>query len=233
MTFSSSMFLPLFGLGVTLIVALLSIYLRKKINSYLFNPMLFSTLLIMAVLLMFNVPYEDYAVGGDYILKLLGPITVVLAVPLYEHRNILKKQFLTIVVSIVFGSLTAIVSVYIFSFLSGLDMSLIKSLLPHSITTPLGIEASKMINGLTGLTILSIVITGISGAMMSDFVFKYFKIKDPIAKGISLGTAAHAIGTGRALEYGRLEGAISGLSISISGISTILWLQLFKFVGLI
>jgi predicted murein hydrolase (TIGR00659 family) len=226
-------FLPLFGLGLTLVVSLFAIYLKKKISWYLFNPMLFSTLLIIAVLIGFNIPYENYAAGGDYILKLLGPITVVLAVPLYEHRQILKKQFLTILLSIVFGSLTAILSVYIFSLIADLDMTIVKSLLPHSITTPIGIEASKMIGGLTGLTILSIVITGISGAIMSDFVFKHFKINDPVAKGISLGTAAHAIGTGRALEYGTLEGAISGLSISIAGISTILWLQLFKLIGFI
>jgi len=226
-------FLPLFGLGLTFIVSLLAIYLRSKISWYLFNPMLFSTLLIIAVLVLFQIPYEDYAVGGEYILKLLGPITVILAVPLYEHRHILKKQFLTILISIVFGSLTAIFSIYIFSMLSGLDITLIRSLLPHSITTPIGIEATKMIDGLTGLTILSIVITGISGAIMSDFVFKRFKIHNPIARGIALGTAAHAIGTGRALEYGKLEGAISGLSISLAGVSTVLWLQLFRFIGLI
>ena len=221
----------LFGLGLTLLVSLLAVYMKHKISSYLFNPMLFSTLLIIAVLVTFNIPYEQYALGGDYILKLLGPITVVLAVPLYQHHHILKKERFTILFGIVFGSLTALLSILLFSHLADLSSVLLKSLLPHAITTPIGIEASKMINGLTGLTILSIVITGISGSLMSDLVFKLFKIKDPIAKGVALGTSSHAIGTGRALEYGTLEGAISGLSLSIAGVSTILWLMLFQTLG--
>ncbi len=193
--------------------------------------MLFSIVLIITVLVTFNIPYESYEVGGDLILKMLGPITVVLAVPLYQHHDKLKKHAFAILFGVIFGSLSALVSVYLFSLVLGLDMTLIKSLLPRSVTTPIGIASSEMIDGLVGLTVLSIVITGTFGAIIAEWVFKIFKIDEPIAKGVSLGTSAHAIGTGRAFEYGTLEGAMSGLSIAIAGVSTILWLLLFQFLG--
>ena len=224
---------PLFGLGLTMIVGVLGLYIKSKVSWNLFNPMLFSIVLIITVLVTFNIPYESYEVGGDLILKMLGPITVVLAVPLYQHHDKLKKHAFAILFGVILGSLSALVSVYLFSLVLGLDMTLIKSLLPRSVTTPIGIASSEMIDGLVGLTVLSIVITGTFGAIIAEWVFKIFKIDEPIAKGVSLGTSAHAIGTGRAFEYGTLEGAMSGLSIAIAGVSTILWLLLFQFLGFI
>lgn len=224
---------PFFGLGLTVMAAMLGLTIKMKSSWSLFNPMLFSMLLIIAVLVVANISYEQYQIGGDLILKMLGPITVVLAVPLYQHHDRLKQHALAILLGVVLGSLSALVSVYLFSLLAGIDMTLMKSLLPRSITTPIGISASEMLDGLVGLTVVSIVITGTFGAIVADWVFKQFKITDPIAKGVSLGTGAHAIGTGKAFEYGRLEGAMSGLSIAIAGVSTILWLFLFSFLGLI
>ncbi len=224
---------PLFGLVLTILVGLLAFYMKSKVSWNLFNPMLFSIILIIGILVTFNIPYESYTLGGDYIMKMLGPITVVLAVPLYQHHEKLKKHAFAILFGIILGSLSALVSVYIFGLLVGLDMTLIKSLLPRSVTTPIGIASSEMIDGLVGLTVLSIVITGTFGAIISDWVYKVFNITDPIAKGVALGTSAHAIGTGRAFEYGSLEGAMSGLSIAIAGVSTILWLLFFRFLGFI
>ena len=224
---------PLFGLGLTLLVGIFSLYIKTRISWNLFNPMLFSMLLIIGLLLSLQIPYEDYKLGGDYIMKMLGPITVVLAVPLYQHHDKLKKHAFAIILGITLGSLSALVSVYLFSLMAGLDMTLVKSLLPRSVTTPIGIAASEMIDGIVGLTILSIVITGTFGAIVSDWVYRLLKVEDPIAKGVALGTSAHAIGTGRAFEYGTLEGAMSGLSIAIAGLATIFWLLLFQFLGLI
>ncbi|MEE8588566.1 MAG: LrgB family protein, partial [Sulfurimonadaceae bacterium] len=199
---------PLFGLSLTMIVGVLGLYIKSKVSWNLFNPMLFSIVLIITVLVTFNIPYESYAVGGDLVLKMLGPITVVLAVPLYQHHDKLKKHAFAILFGVILGSLSALASVYLFSLVLGLDMTLLKSLLPRSITTPIGIASSEMIDGLVGLTVLSIVITGTFGAIIAEWVFKTFKIDEPIAKGVSLGTSAHAIGTGRAFEYGTLEGAM-------------------------
>jgi len=162
---------------------------------------------------------------------MLGPITVVLAVPLYQHHDKLRRHAAAILLGVAVGSLAALLSVFLFGWLAGLESTLIKSLLPRSITTPIGIAASEMLDGMVGLTVLSIVITGTFGAIIADWVFKTFKIDDPVAKGVSLGTSAHAIGTGKAFEYGQVEGAMSGLSIAIAGVSTILWLFLFQFLG--
>lgn len=224
---------PLFGLGLTLLAGILGLYIKAKSGWKLFNPMLFGMLLIISVLLFFNIPYAYYQAGGDLILKLLGPITVVLAVPLYQHHDKLRRHAFAILLGVAIGSLSALLSVWLFAWTAGLDLTLIKSLLPRSITTPIGIAASEMLDGLVGLTVLSIVITGTFGAIAADRLFKMFGITDPIAKGVSLGTGAHAIGTGKAFEYGQLEGAMSGLSIAIAGVSTILWLLLFQFLGLL
>ena len=224
---------PLFGLGLTLMVGVFSLYIKSKISWNLFNPMLFSMLLIIAFLFFFQIPYEDYKLGGDYVMKMLGPITVVLAVPLYQHHDKFKKHAFSIIFGITLGSLSALISVYLFSLMAGFDMTLLKSLLPRSVTTPIGIAASEMIDGIVGLTILSIVITGTFGAIVSDWVYRLLKVEEPIAKGVALGTSAHAIGTGRAFEYGTLEGAMSGLSIAIAGLATIFWLLLFQFLDFI
>ena len=224
---------PLFGIGLTFVVALFSLYLKKKIDYALFNPMLFSMLSIIAFLLYFELPYESYALGGDYIMKLLGPITVVLAVPLYQHHKVLKEHALAILLGVGLGSLVALISVYFLSYLFSLDELLMRSLLPRSVTTPIGIEASEMLEAIVGLTLLSIVITGTFGAIVASWVFKLFNIKTSIAKGVALGTSAHAIGTGRAFEFGALEGAMAGLSIAITGVYTLVWLLLFQWSGLI
>ncbi len=224
---------PLFGLVLTAAVGIFGLIIKKRVAWNLFNPMLFSMLIIILILLGLDIPYAEYKLGGDYVMKMLGPITVVLAVPLYQHHDKLKKHAFAIIFGITLGSLSALVSVYLFSLMAGLDMTLIKSLLPRSVTTPIGIAASEMIDGIVGLTILSIVITGTFGAIVSDWVYRLLKVEDPIAKGVALGTSAHAIGTGRAFEYGTLEGAMSGLSIAIAGLATIFWLLLFQFLGLI
>lgn len=223
----------IFGLGLTLLAGVLGLYIKAKSGWKLFNPMLFGMLLIIAVLLLFKIPYADYSVGGDLILKMLGPITVVLAVPLYQHHDKLRRHAAAILLGVALGSLSALASVYLASLLLGLDMTVLKSLLPRSITTPIGIAASEMLDGLVGLTVLAIVITGTFGAVIADWVFKLFKIVDPVAKGVALGTSAHAIGTGKAFEYGQVEGAMSGLSIAIAGVSTLLWLLLFDVIGLL
>jgi predicted murein hydrolase (TIGR00659 family) len=224
---------PLFGLALTVSTGALGLYIKTKMAWRLFNPMLFSMLLIIALLLLLKIPYADYRVGGDLILKMLGPITVVLAVPLYQHHDKLRRHAAAILLGVAFGSLSALLSVYLFSWMAGLDLTLLRSLLPRSITTPIGIAASEMLEGLVGLTAIIIIITGTFGAIVADWAFKVFKISDPIAKGVALGTSAHAIGTGKAFEYGQLEGAMSGLSIAIAGVSTILWLFLLQFLGLI
>jgi putative effector of murein hydrolase len=224
---------PLFGILLTVLVSWQALWLRKKIKWSLYSPMLFSMITIVGILLVSGIPFESYNAGGTYIMKLLGPLTVVLAVPLYQNHHHLKKYFFAITFGIILGSLFAITIVYLFSILLGLDMVLLRSLLVKSITTPIGIATTEMIEGIVGVSVLSIVMTGVFGAILSEVVFKVFHIENPIARGVALGTGAHAVGTGKALEYGKIEGAMAGLSIAIAGIATVVWAMLFKSFGLI
>ncbi len=191
------------------------------------NPLLFSAVSIIFILQITQIPYEVYKIGADIIHLFLGPITVILAVPLYEHRYDLLRHKIAIFSGTVLGSLSALSAVYILGNAVGLSELFIHSLMPKSTTTPIGISASHMLEGIIGLTVLSIVITGIFGALISPIVFKLLKIKTDIAKGIALGTTSHAIGTAKAYEISPLSGAMSGLSIALSGIVSIFWILLY------
>ena len=173
---------------------------------------------MVAVLLIFRIPYQDFNQGGQFINFFLSPITVILAVPLYKHRNLLNHYLKAIVA----GVAAAMISVIGFSRLLGLDSVLERSLVSKSITTPIGIEITRSIEGVEGITILAIILSGIFGAMIAPVVFRYTGIRHPVAQGIGLGSASHAIGTSKAIEMGEQQGAISGLTIGIAGITTVL-----------
>ncbi len=218
------LFNPAFGLLLTLACGAMFWWLKSFKRLSWINPLLFSVILIILLLQTLNIPYEAYKEGADIIQVFLGPITVILAVPLYEHRGELIKHKLSILVGTLTGSLSALISVFVLGHLFGLSELFIDSLLPKSITTPIGISASHMLEGIVGLSVLSIVITGIFGAAVAPLVFRVLKIKSPIAKGVALGTTSHAVGTAQAYEMGKLCGAMSGLSIGLSGVISILWI---------
>ena len=218
---------PLFGILLSLACGSLFWWLRGFKKLSWINPLLFSIILIIGLLQMLNIPYEAYKKGADIIHLFLGPITVVLAVPLYEHRAELLRHKLSIFTGTVLGSLSALISIFVFGHLFGLSELFIHSLLPKSMTTPIGISASLMLEGIVGLSVVSIVITGIFGAAVAPLVFRLLKIKSSIAKGVALGTTSHAVGTAKAYEMNSLSGAMSGLSIGLSGIISILWIVLY------
>lgn len=218
---------PLFGLVLTPLLGLLFWKLRTINSLRWINPLLFATVSIILLLQLSHIPYEYYKQGSDYIHFFLGPITVMLALPLYENIHILKKHKKAILLSIATGSLTALLTVFSLGKLLKLEPNFIHALMPKSMTTPLGIEAANMLQTLVGLSVLSIVITGIFGAMVSLPLFKLLKIKSAIARGLALGTCSHAIGTAKAYEISSLSGAISALSIGLSGVISIGWISLY------
>ena len=169
----------------------------------------------------FNIDFDTYNKGGQFINIFLGPATIVLAVPLYKNLPLLKKNFLPIFTGIFVGSLVSVLSVVSISLFLGLDRNLTASLLSKSVTTPIGIEITNSLGGVSSITVLAIVISGIIGAVVGPTVFKVLRINHPIAKGVSLGTASHAVGTSKALEIGETEGAMSSLSIGVAGIITV------------
>lgn len=212
---------PLFGILLSLAAFQAGSLLYKKTRFSVFNPLLVGIVLVIFVLLYFRIDFETYNVGGDYISFFLGPATVVLAVPLYKKIQLLKNDAVPIIAGISAGCIAGISSILIFSSLLGLDNVITSSLVPKSVTTPIGIEISKQIGGMPAITVAAISITGIIGAVLGPFICRSFRIKDSVAVGIAIGTSSHALGTTRAIELGETEGAMSGLAIGIAGLITV------------
>lgn len=212
----------IFGVILTILFFNIGIYIQKKTNKPIFNPLLIAILGIILFLSITKIPYESYKLGGDRINFFLGPVTIVLAVPLYKQFDLFKKYLLEILIGISCGVIISFISIKLIGHFTNADVDIINSLIPKSITTPMGISLTKTLNGVEAITVVSIILTGIVGAIISPIVFKFGKINHPVAKGIALGTSAHALGTTKALEIGEVEGAMSGLSIGISGIITVI-----------
>ncbi len=217
-----------FGLILSIVTYLIGQWINKKTGLVVFNPLLISIVLIIITLKGFGIEYDTYNMGGSMISFFLGPATVLLAIPLFKSLQLLKKNMIPVFCGVIVGSLTSIASVVLLSKLFGLDDNIIKSFLPKSVTTPIGIELSNQLGGIPSLTVAMIVATGIVGAIIGDKILKLFRVKDEISIGVALGTAAHAIGTSKALEMGKVQGAFSGLSIGLMGIATSIFLSLFK-----
>lgn len=213
---------PIFGIVVTVLFFNLGVYIQKKTNKPMFNPLLLAIIGIIAFLSITKIPYESYKSGADCINYLLGPVTVVLAIPLYKQFDLLKKHFIEIIVGIVSGVLVSLGSILIIGKLTNANIDIINSLIPKSITTPMGLSLTNTLNGIESIAVVSIILTGILGAIMAPTIFKIGRIKHPVAKGIALGTSAHALGTTKALEIGEVEGAMSSLSIGVAGMITVI-----------
>ncbi|KAJ53530.1 putative murein hydrolase (TIGR00659 family) [Clostridium tetanomorphum] len=211
---------PIFGILVSIIGFEIGLYIYRKTKIALFNPLLICIALIVCMLISFNIKLDYFDGGGKLISFFLGPATVVLAVPLYKKINVIKQYAIPILLGVTIGSITAILSIFYLCKAFGLTSELSYSLVPKSITTPIGIEVSKVLGGIPAITVSAIIITGIMGAVIAPIVCKIFKIKNPIAIGISIGTASHAIGTTKAIEMGETQGAMSSLAIGIAGLIT-------------
>jgi len=215
---------PVFGILLSVVCYEIGILIQRKTKNPILNPLLLAIILVILVLTVFDIPKETYDLGGSYILFLLGPATVVVAVPLYRQINLLKKDWLPILVGIFVGSATSVLSVIGLARLFGVNIEIAVSMLPKSVTTAIGMEVSKEIGGVVSLTVAVIVLTGILGAVMGPL--KLLGIKDEVAQGVAMGTASHAVGTSKAMELGETQGAMSGLSIGIAGLATVLIIPL-------
>ncbi len=210
-----------FGVAVSLLAYIAGIQLKKKFKLSILNPLLVSIVLVIVFLITFDIDYESYSHGGKYISYFLTPATVCLAIPLYQQLDLLKKNFKAIMIGILTGVLTSLLSILVLSVLFKLSHELYVTLLPKSITTAIGIAVSEELGGINTITVAVIVLTGISGNVMGEGVCRLFKIKNPISVGLALGTSSHAIGTAKALELGEVQGAMSSLSIAVSGLLTV------------
>lgn len=212
---------PLFGVIISLVAFEIGMFIFKKTKLAIFNPLLIATIIVMGFLHFTGVEVKNYMLGANFVVFFLAPATVVLAVPLFQKIDLLKKYFIPIIGGGIIGAITAIVSVVIIGKLLGIDHNLLLSFMPKSITTPIGIEVSRMLGGIPSITVFAIIITGITGNVAAPFIYSVFRVKHPVAKGLGLGISSHAVGTSRAIEMGEIEGAMSALSIVIAGILTI------------
>ena len=208
--------------GVVLTVAAygLGTVIFRKIKKAWCNPLLLAVLALILLLSVLKIPYEDYRAGASPISYLLLPATVSLAVPLYEKWELLKKNAIAIIAGIVSGVITSLASIVIMGLLMRLDSAQAATLLPKSVTTAIGMDVAKQLGGLAPLASAVIVLTGIMGNLCAVGVCKVLKITDPVARGVGIGTASHAIGTAKAFEMGEAEGAMSSLSVAVAGILT-------------
>ena len=188
----------------------------------IFNPLLIAVLLIIIFLTVFHIDVDTYNKSGEFINMFLGPSTVVLAVPLYKQMDLLKKNAAAILTGISVGSIIGICMIIGISYYLRLDSDIIKSLIPKSVTTPIGIAISSQLGGIVPITVLAVIVTGIMGSIIGPAVCRIFRINNKVAIGVAIGTASHAIGTSKALELGEVEGAMSSLSIGIAGIVTVI-----------
>jgi len=216
-----------FGVVVSVLAYQAGLWIKRKWKLAVFNPLLISIFLVIAVLLIFDVDYERYNEGAKYLSYLLTPATVCLAIPLYEQLEQLKKNAKAIAVGILSGVLSSLVSVLALAAAFGLSHEEYVTLLPKSITTAIGMGVSEELGGIVTITVAVIIVTGVLGNIIAELVCKIFRIHEPVAKGIAIGSASHAIGTAKAMEMGEVEGAMSSLSIAVSGLLTVIGASVF------
>lgn len=219
-----------FGSLVTIVFYSVGMMLKDRFKNPLLNPLLISIVLTILFLLLFDIKYEAYYNGAKYISYLLTPATICLAVPLYQQLEMLKRNFKAVVMGITAGVVTSLTTVLLLSFLFHLDHAGYVTLLPKSITTAIGMSVTEELGGYVPVTVAAIILTGVIGNMIAEPVCRFFKITEPVARGIAIGASSHAVGTVKAMEMGAIEGAMGSLAIVAAGILTVLLAPLFAMI---
>jgi predicted murein hydrolase (TIGR00659 family) len=218
---------PLFGIVISIIAFQIGILASRLLRSPLVNTFLVAVIVIITFLRIFGIPLDQYLVGGNMISLFLAPATAVLAVSIYRQFAILKQYFWPLIVGCFVGSITSMTSVVLLCRLFGLDRQIEASLIPKSVTTAIAIEISRTRGGIIAVTMVGVLLTGITGAMLAPKLIKLLRIHDPVIAGVAIGVSSHAIGTTKAIELGEIQGAMSGLSIGVAGLMTALLTLLF------
>jgi len=212
--------LPITGILITIICYMIGVLIRKLIPSPLTNPLVIANVMVILVVLYTPIGLEQYLAGGNIITMFIGPVTVILAMRIYRQRALLKANIIPILGGCIAGSAASLFSVWLLSRLFDLDNAITMSMLPKSVTTAIAIELARMGGGFQGLAVAAVILTGTVSAMFGPFFIKVFKLKDPLARGVALGSSGHAVATSAAIELGETEGAMSGLAMCIMGIAT-------------
>ena len=216
-----------FGVVLSIGAFLVGRALQKRFKHPLCNPLLIAIVLVILFLLVFHVDYESYQSSAKLLSSLLTPATVCLAIPLYEQFELLKKNVKAVLAGIVSGVLSSLCCVLVLALLFRLDHASYVTFLPKSITTAIGMGVSEELGGYVSITVAVIIISGILGNIFAESACRLFRVTEPIARGVAIGSASHAIGTAKAMELGEIEGAMSSLSIVVSGLLTVIGAAVF------
>lgn len=211
---------------ITVVCFKLCVHFVKKLNISVLNPILLTIIVLISLLILSKTSYDTYKLSTDWITFLLGPIVVMLAVPLYKSRKELQKYLLPIAIGILSSIVTSAFIVILLSNIFALDKSVIISLLPKSITTPMAVEVTDILDGVKGLTIVFVILTGVIGATLATWTLKLFRVRNSIAKGIGIGASSHGIGTSKAVEISEEVAAASGLSMGLAGVTTVIFFSI-------
>lgn len=213
---------PFFGVTLSVLAFWLGTRIQKKTGLVACNPLLIAIVLVVGVLLLFRIPYENYNEGGQLINLFLSPATACLAVAIYGKIRILKENWLPILVGCTVGSAASMGSILLLCRLFGLDAAVTASLVPKSVTTPIALSIAQSHGGIGPITVVAVILTGIIGSIAAPLLIRLFRVRDPMTAGLAIGACSHAVGTSKALELGETEGAMSGLAIGVCGIVTVI-----------
>ena len=219
-----------FGVAISLVGYVIGVQLKKKFKLAVLNPLMISIIFVVGVVLLFKLDYPSYKKQAEILNYLLTPETIALAIPLYQQLSLLRKNLLAVICGIISGVFASMSSVLAMSVLFSLSHEDFVTLLPKSITTAIGMGVSEELGGIQTITVAVIIVTGVLGNVIGEGVCKLFRITEPISRGLALGTAAHAIGTAKALEMGEIEGAMSSLSIAVAGLLTVVFASFYAMV---
>nr|MBQ5811856.1 LrgB family protein [Clostridia bacterium] len=219
-----------FGATLSVGAYVLGMALQKKFKIAIFNPLFISILTVIIVLLTSGISYDTYNASAKYLSYFLTPATVCLAIPLYEQLSLLKKNAVAIMLGILAGIISSALCIVALAVIFSLPHEIYVTLLPKSITSAIGMELSRELGGIPSITVAVIILSGIVGNMLAPFFCRVFVIKDPVARGIAVGSSSHAIGTAKAIEMGEVEGAMSGLSVAVSGLLSVISINLFALI---
>jgi predicted murein hydrolase (TIGR00659 family) len=208
------------AISLSIVMFKIGVIVQRKLKTPAANPMLFASAIIILILLLTGVPYQTYSYGSQALSFLLGPATVALAVPLCKQIQILARNWQAVLVGVVMGTLMGVCSSFGLALALKASPEIILSLVPKSVTTPIAMEISQQIGGIPSLTASFVIITGVIGAMFGPELLNLLKIRNEIARGLAIGAASHALGTTRAIKESQLQGAISGVSIGLVGLTT-------------
>lgn len=219
-----------FGAALSVCAYVIGMKVQSRFKIAIANPLFISILLVIATLSFSGIDYESYNASAKYLGYFLTPATVCLAIGLYEQLSLLKTNAIAIILGILSGIICSALGVLLLAAIFTLPHSMYVTLLPKSITSAIGMEVSSALGGIPSITVAVIILSGIVGNMFAIFFCRVMKISSPIAKGIAIGSSSHAIGTAKAIEMGDIEGAMSGLSVAVSGVLSVIFINIFALI---